>query len=163
MQIKSRNIISKKDKRDLQEYLITRFGDSASEMIQKSFIIESAKTDEGLFYLNNGKIWFFIYDKEFLPSIHCLRESSLKLSKVIVDIGAIRFVTNGADIMAPGVVFFDETIEEGTIVAIHEEKANTIIGVGLSLINSKDFEKTKKGKIVKNIHYLTDSIWESRF
>lgn len=98
-----------------------------------------------------------------IPTIHFLRQHTHSLPKIVVDIGAIRFITNGADVMAPGIVFFDEEIKEGSIVVIHEERANSIIGIGKSLISSKDFSKSKKGKVIKNLHHLRDSIWEFQF
>jgi len=56
-------------------------------------------------------------------------------------------------------IHFDDNIKKNTIVSIHEEKAESILGVGLSLISSQDFKKTKKGKVVKLLHYLKDEIW----
>ena len=52
---------------------------------------------------------------------------------------------------------------KGSIVAIHEEKAETLIGVGQALISGKEFSKTNKGKVIKNLHHLKDSIWELQF
>ncbi|MCK5141231.1 MAG: RNA-binding protein, partial [Candidatus Heimdallarchaeota archaeon] len=48
-------------------------------------------------------------------------------------------------------------------VVIHEEKANAILGVGMSLIDAEEFNKNKKGKVVKLIHHLKDKIWSARF
>ncbi|MHA1707843.1 MAG: PUA domain-containing protein [Candidatus Heimdallarchaeaceae archaeon] len=159
MQIKSRKILSKKDKKNLQEVLMSLYGEKALNLLTKTVVLEEVRTDDGKFYVQNRKIWFFIYNSKMVPSIYCLRETSLDLPSVVVDIGAIKFVTNGADIMAPGVVFFDDNIKEGTVVCIREEKANTILSVGLSLIPAKYFSRTKKGKVVKNIHYINDQIW----
>jgi PUA domain protein len=159
MQIKARKFLSKKDKKLLQTQLSEIYGESIVDLFQKTPNLEEARSDIGKILLKDNRIWFFSYDDVLVPSIYCLRESALKLPKVIVDVGAIRFITNGADVMAPGVVFFDENIHENMIVAIHEEKADTVIAVGLSLIDAQEFEKTKKGKVVKMVHYLKDNIW----
>ena len=95
-----------------------------------------------------------------MPSIHFLRESQIVMPKIIVDTGAIRFITNGADVMAPGIIHFDKQITKGLVVAIHEENANSLLGIGVSLVDSNEFEKTKKGKVIKTIHHLTDDIWK---
>lgn len=160
MQIKARKFLSKKDKKILQVKLSEIYGESIIDLIQKTTNLEEARSDEGKILLKGNRIWFFSCDDILIPTIHCLRESSMKLPKVIVDVGAIRFITNGADVMAPGVVFFDENINKDVIVAIHEEKADTIIAVGLSLINGQEFEKTEKGKVVKMLHYLKDNVWD---
>ena len=159
MQIKARKFLSKKDKKLLQAKLSEIYGESIVDFIQKTANLEEARSDIGIILLKDNRIWFFSHNDILVPTIHCLRESSLKLPKVIVDVGAIRFITNGADVMAPGVVFFDENIHKGRIVSIHEEKAETIIAVGLSLMDTQEFDKTKKGKVVKMLHYLKDSIW----
>lgn len=159
MQMKGRKFLSKKDKKQLQLKLVETYGETLEDFIQITDRLEEARNDKGKVLLKNNRIWFFSLNDMFIPSIYCLRESSLKLQKVTVDVGAIRFITNGADVMAPGVVFFDASIKKDTIVAIHEEKAESIIAVGISLINTQDFEKTKKGKIVKILHYLKDDIW----
>ena len=160
MQIKSRNMLSKKDKKVLLENLVVIYGEGTISSFEKTLALEEIKTDEGIFLVKGGKIWFFDYNKQTIPTIHFLRENQINLPKIIVDTGAIRFITNGADVMAPGIVYFDEKIIEGTIVSIHEETANSLLGVGIAFVNSEKFEKTKQGKVIKTIHHLKDIIWK---
>lgn len=159
MLIKKRKILSKKEKKLLLEDLISEYGEVISSHIELSTMLEEVSTDEGILIAKSGKIWFFNSDGYILPSIYFLRESGFELPEIVVDIGAIKFITNGADVMSPGVVLFNKEISKGTLVVIKEEKANSIIGVGSSLINSEDFNKSQKGKIVKLIHHLKDKIW----
>jgi len=160
VQIKSRNMLSKKDKKVLLETLVEIYGEGTISSFEKTLQLEEVKTDEGNFLVKGGKIWFFDYNKQTIPTIHFLRENKINLPKIIVDTGAIRFITNGADVMAPGIVYFDEKITEGSIVSIHEEKASSLLGVGIALVNSEKFEKTKQGKVIQTIHHLKDIIWE---
>lgn len=162
MQMKSKKTLSNKEKRDLQNKLIEMYGEQVSLYFQKSIILQSIKTEEGSFIVKDKKIMWFIYDDKYLPSIHLLRELELGLPKIVVDVGAIRFITNGADVMAPGIVFFDESIKKSNFVVIHEEKANAILGVGISLINADEFNKNSKGKVIKLLHHLKDTIWSSQ-
>ena len=159
MQIKKRKILSKKEKKILLADLIQEYGEHISSTIGSSIELEEIKADENIFIAKDRKIWFFYLNNKIIPSINFLRESNFELPEVVVDIGAIKFITNGADVMAPGVVSFSEEAEEGFIVVIKEEKAGSIIGVGISLINSQDFRKTRKGKVVKLLHHLKDAIW----
>ena len=53
-------------------------------------------------------------------------------------------------------------IEKGDFVVVSEEKADTIIAVGISLISHEDFRKIKKGKAVRVINHLKDEIWTFR-
>ncbi|MFW9851355.1 MAG: DUF1947 domain-containing protein [Candidatus Thorarchaeota archaeon] len=163
MQIKTRKFLSKKEKKQLLVKLNQVYGESAYNLFQVNSNVEEVKTDKGIFLIKEGKASFFLYEEMYIPTIHYLRGAGSILPKVIVDIGAIRFITNGADVMAPGIVHFDNNIKPNTIVSIHEEKAESILGVGLSLLSSQDFKKTKKGKVVKLLHYLKDDIWNFRF
>ena len=163
MQVKARNHLSKKDKRTLFAQLADLFGEEVEDSIKRDLIIEEVRTNEGTYIVANRRIWVFEYENKKIPTIHYLRNHAYSLPKIVVDIGAIRFITNGADVMAPGIVFFDESIRSGSIVIIHEEKANSILGVGQSLVSSEDFSKTKKGKVIKNLHHLRDSIWGYQF
>ncbi len=163
MQIKARKFLSKKEKKLFFMKLNQIYGEIASNLFQVTSDIEEIKTDKGIFLIKEGKASFFIHEGMYIPTIHYLREADSILPKVIVDIGAIRFITNGADVMAPGIVHFDNDIKTNTIVSIHEEKAESILGVGLSLLSSQEFKKTKKGKVVKLLHYLKDDIWNFRF
>jgi len=162
MLIKKRKILSKKEKKPLLTDLNKEYGDTISSSIGLSTMLEEVITDEGTVIIKNGKIWFFYSDDKIISSIYFLRESGFELPEVVVDIGAIKFITNGADVMSPGVVTFSEEIRKGTLVVIKEEKANSIIGVGSSLINSEDFNKSQKGKVVKLRHHLKDKMWSFR-
>ena len=108
MQIKARNHLSKKDKRALIAHLTEFLGEEIINSLQKDIIIEEVRTDIGTFIVNNSKIWVFDHENMKIPTIHFLRQHTHSLPKIVVDIGAIRFITNGADVMAPGIVFFDE-------------------------------------------------------
>ena len=160
MQIKSRNMLSKKDKKILRENLEDIYGERISSSIETSTNIEEIKTSEGTFLINKGKIWFFDYEGQKVPSIHYLRMNQIHLHKIVVDTGAIRFITNGADVMAPGIVHFDQQISKGSMVSIHEEKADSLLGIGISLVDYESFQDKKQGKVIKTIHHLKDDIWK---
>ena len=78
---------------------------------------------------------------------------------VVVDMGAVRFVTKGADIMSPGIVDADESIVPDDIVIIVEETHNKPLAIGISLISGPEMVENTEGKAIKSIHYVGDSIW----
>jgi PUA domain protein len=78
---------------------------------------------------------------------------------VTVDMGAVKYVYNGADVMTPGIVDADESIKEGDIVWIRDEKNKQPLAVGCALISGKEMILSDKGKAVKSIHHVGDSIW----
>lgn len=162
MIVKSRNVLSNKENKKLADDLLNVLGEQAQTFFNKKDKLEKIKTDKGTFVVKDKEIWFFQWENQFLPSIHCLKGSKLLVHKVVVDVGAIKFVLNGADIMLPGIVHFDNLIEKGDFLVVSEEKADTIIAVGISLISHEDFRKIKKGKAVRVINHLKDEIWTFR-
>ena len=94
------------------------------------------------------------------PSIKAIMEKGLKGDLwVTVDQGAVPYVCNGAHIMAPGVVAVGSDIQKGGFVAVKEEKHDRILAIGVALLSKRELEKTEKGKVVKNLHWVGDPIW----
>ena len=81
------------------------------------------------------------------------------LPKVVVDMGAVPHICNGADVMVPGIVETD-SFEEKTIVRVVDERHGKNISVGVSLMSSNKILEAERGKAVKNIHYIGDRIWK---
>lgn len=83
-----------------------------------------------------------------------------KFPKATVDVGAIKFVCNGANVMRPGIKKFTE-FQKDNIVCIVEESHNKFLAVGKALISSSEMQEIKKGEVVKTLHYISDKYWES--
>jgi len=77
---------------------------------------------------------------------------------VTVDMGAVKFVANGADIMAPGIVAADPALQPGDWCWIKDEKNGQPLAVGKALVAGPAMVRGK-GKAVKSIHHLGDKIW----
>lgn len=74
--------------------------------------------------------------------------------------GAIKFVTNGADIMRPGITKIEPTIKKGDIVRVSDEMHDRILAVGQAMFDAEEMEKNISGKVVKNLHTITDYVWK---
>jgi malignant T-cell-amplified sequence len=98
-------------------------------------------------------------DKTFIPF---LSETSMleKFPKVIVDMGAVKFVCNGATVMRPGIKKYTD-FDKDDIICIVEESRNKFLAVGRALVSSKELETMTKGEVVKNLHYISDEFWET--
>jgi len=114
--------------------------------------------DETVLVLLEGKPVLFQYEGKWLPSLHVLQEKHL-LKKIIVDMGAIKFVTSGADIMRPGITKVDDGLKAGDAAVIVDEKHGKALAVGIVMMSSEELRAADKGKVVKNIHYIGDIIW----
>jgi PUA domain protein len=82
------------------------------------------------------------------------------LPRVVVDMGAVPHVVGGADIMAPGIRKVNGEFAEKQLLVIVDEKHGKYLAVGRALTASGPLAATKKGKVVENIHYVGDLIWE---
>lgn len=77
---------------------------------------------------------------------------------VTVDMGAVKFVANGADIMAPGIVDADKALQPGDWCWIRDERNKQPLAVGKAIVPGAAMIKGK-GKAVKSVHYLGDKLW----
>ncbi len=110
----------------------------------------------------NNKISFFYYEDSLVPTLRYLLEHEV-LPKITVDMGAVKFVVNGADIMRPGIVEIEDGINENDFIVIIDVNNKKPLAVGIALFSSSDMKIQKGGRVIKNIHYVGDEIWnESR-
>jgi len=87
-------------------------------------------------------------------------ETLKKFPNVMVDMGAIKFMCKGANVMRPGIKKFTE-FEKDKIVCIIEESHQKFLAVGKAMVSSTELENMEKGEVVKNLHYVSDKFWES--
>ena len=92
----------------------------------------------------------------FLSEIDTLK----KFPNVMVDMGAIKFMCKGANVMRPGIKKFTE-FEKDKIVCIIEESKHKFLAVGKAMVSSSELENMEKGEVVKNLHYISDKFWEA--
>jgi len=86
-------------------------------------------------------------------------ETLKKFPNVMVDMGAVKFMCKGANVMRPGIKKYTE-FEKNSLVCIVEESQHKFLAVGKSLVASSELENMEKGEIIKNIHYISDRFWE---
>jgi PUA domain protein len=113
--------------------------------------------DDNIILVNNQSL-FFYYDNKLLPTLKLLLENNV-LKTITVDMGAVKFVTKGADIMRPGITKVDDNIEKNEFVAIVDETHLKPLAIGLTLFSGKEILNLSSGNVIKNIHYVGDSIW----
>ena len=84
-----------------------------------------------------------------------------KFPYVTVDMGAVKFVCKGANVMRPGIIKFSD-FESGEIVCVIEESQNKFLAVGKAEMSSKEAQDASKGEVIKNMHYISDDFWETK-
>jgi PUA domain protein len=120
--------------------------------------VEVVKVDFGQIYLVGGKALFFKVGERVLPTLLFL-EFATRAPKIVVDMGAIPYVCNGADVMAPGIVRVEGEFGKGAIVLVVDEKHGKPLALGESLCDAESVRNTRQGAVVKNVHFVSDKIW----
>ena len=97
-------------------------------------------------------------DEDYIPF---LSETEVleKFPNVTVDMGAVRFMCKGANLMRPGIKSFTEFKKED-LVCIVEESKHKFLAIGKAVADSSEVDEMEKGEVLKNIHYISDKFWE---
>jgi len=98
-------------------------------------------------------------DNDYLPFLS-ETETLEKFPNVMVDMGAVKFMCKGANVMRPGIKNFTE-FEKDKLVCIIEESQHKFLAVGKALVSSSELKNMEKGEVVKNLHYISDKFWET--
>lgn len=130
-----------------------------SMLIPENAIVEFLEAEPYPLILVNSQPLIMLVDDKPFPTLKGALKTSIKSHRVIVDMGAVKFLANGADVMSPGIIDADPTIKKGDLVIVVDEKHGKPITIGISLTNGASMIKNKTGKAIKNIHYIGDKIW----
>ncbi|MGM5487940.1 MAG: DUF1947 domain-containing protein [Nanobdellota archaeon] len=149
-----RKHLRKSDIRKLQETVKSLYG---VDLLQKTDTVEEVVDDLSLVYVNERPLFFYHGDR-LVPTLKLLLEQDL-LKKVVVDMGAVRFVTNGADVMRPGIVAIDPAIKTDEVVVVVDENNNKPLGVGIARCSGEKMQMMESGKVVTTIHHVGDPLW----
>ena len=85
-------------------------------------------------------------------------ETLEKFPNVMVDMGAVKFMCNGANVMRPGIKKYTEFVKDD-IICVIEESQHKFLAVGKAMIDSSSLENMSKGEVIKNLHYISDKYW----
>ena len=97
---------------------------------------------------------------EFIPVL--TNKAALdNMPRIVVDMGAVPHVAGGADIMAPGIRSISESVSERRLLVVVDEKHGKYLAVGRALLDAGPMKATKRGKVISNLHYVGDPIWEA--
>jgi len=107
----------------------------------------------------DGKILAFVPGGTPFLTIRGLLRYNATKRFVTVDMGAVKFVYNGADAMGPGIVAADLEIKEGDLVWIRDVKNLRPLAVGRALVPAETMVRKEKGKAVASIHHVGDKLW----
>jgi len=157
MELKNQHRLKDKDVKRYSKELKDKLGEPIFDPEEP---VDIADTEVGEVVLVDNKPVATFFKGEIFPTIKGLLEMNATKKFVTVDMGAVEFVYNGADIMAPGIVDADENISEGDMVWVREVEHKKPLAVGRALTNGKEMIESEEGKVVKNLHHVGDGKFE---
>lgn len=162
MKIKQRHFIKSTEIKLLKGEILKQYdSDFISQIFPKKCNVELILTEKGdTLYAVNNVLTLWKSKEGFIPVLTLLLDNKVDLKSIIVDRGAIRYVTNGADVMRPGITKIDPLIKKGDIVRIADETHNRALAVGKALFDAHAIEAKSSGKVIKNLHTIQDNVWK---
>ncbi|MEK6937424.1 MAG: DUF1947 domain-containing protein [Nanoarchaeota archaeon] len=128
--------------------------------ISKKDLVE--ELDDGTFrlVLINKQPWFFYYGEKLVPTLKLLQTYLGLLKKIVVDMGAVKFMISGADVMRPGIKEIAAGINKDDFVVIMDVNNHKPLAVGIAQLSGTEMQAATSGKVIKNIHYVGDELWK---
>ncbi len=154
MEITSRHHLREDEADEIRDRLRENLG------VELEGTIEEIEVDDDYdILLVDGRPLLARFDDEAFVTVQGALELEPDRGRVIVDAGAVEFVTNGADVMRPGITEVDVDVREGDLVVVVEENHGKALAVGRALVDADDMEGDE-GRVVESLHHVNDELWE---
>ena len=121
--------------------------------------VDEAEAGDVRLVFRRGESLAFLVGEDVAPTVRGLLAFPARRRHVTVDMGAVAFVYNGADVMAPGIVDADSEIRAGDIVWVRDEKNGRPLAVGRALVDGPSMATERRGKAIESLHHVGDDIW----
>lgn len=157
LSFRKRHRLKSKEVKKLSGRMVEAIG---VDMLADEQAVDRARGVDMDFLVIDGRVAYLVLDDVPFPSLRTILDKGLDGMWVEVDEGAVRFLANGADCMAPGVIGVDPTIAEGDMVYVRDGKHKRPLAAGLAMMPGAEMVVAGKGRAVKTLHYVGDRIWE---
>jgi len=151
--------IKNKDVKQIIEEAQHKLGLNLEELFDVKAGVEVVESEVALIYLISGKPVIYKINDHLLPTL-LFSEFATTAPKVVVDMGAVPYVCKGATVMAPGIVRVEGEFAAGSLVLVVDVKYGKALAVGESLMDADVVRQTKKGPVIKVLHYVGDKVWD---
>ncbi|MEM4704235.1 MAG: DUF1947 domain-containing protein [Candidatus Bathyarchaeia archaeon] len=121
--------------------------------------VEASQTEFVTIFWVNAKPILAKTEHDFFPTL-LFEEFFAVAPKIVVDMGAVPFICKGANVMAPGVRGYRGEFRKGDYVFVVDEKHGKALAVAEAMLNSGEAAKAKQGVVARNVHFVSDRIWD---
>ena len=156
MQVKSRHHLRSDEIGALEDSLADRLGiDLDGDGYER---VEFTDVDREV-VLVDGDPLVASFDGDLFVTVRGANAHSPEGHVVTVDSGAISFVSDGANVMRPGITDATADIESGDLVVIVEEAHGKALAVGRAETDGSDMVGDS-GRVVESLHHVGDELYE---
>jgi PUA-domain protein len=156
-----RRFVREKQSRELLSDLFRAVRIDAAQVPSLKPPIELAEVRDLEVFLIEARPVFAKYNDRIVPTLLASPEILSRLPRAIVNMGAVPYVCNGADIMAPGIVSFEGTFDEGDLVLVSDERHGKPLAITEAICKLEDARQLSRGKILRNLHHIGDTLWQA--
>jgi len=158
VEAKRRHVLREREASQLLDEFSKKLNIDIKQVLGTKIHVEVAQTQKAKIFFINDKPLVAIFNDNLLPTL--LFEEALRLlPKIIVNMGAVPHICNGADVMAPGVVRIEKEYKTNDYIVVSDERHNKPLAITTALTDSQTALRMKHGKIAMNIHYVGDNLW----
>jgi len=153
-----RYFLKAKDAKALLEKASEKLKINLEQIFKAKANVELIQTEFAEIYLINNKPSLVKIGENIFPTL-VFNEFLASSPKVVINMGAVPHVCNGANIMAPGIIRFEGEFREGDFVLVVDEKHGKPIAVGEIIYDMDAAKNVTHGIVVRNVHFVGDKIW----
>ena len=151
-----RKQLSKSDIKKINQEIESSYG--VKDFFDKKANVELVKDEFEVVTLDKEPFFFYLEGK-IIPTLKLLLKENF-MKKVTIDMGAVKFIASGADLMRPGITEIEDGINEGNFISVIDVEHKKPIAIGQAMMNSEEMRNAESGKVIKNIHYVGDKLWK---
>jgi PUA domain protein len=156
--IKKRHAIKKSQISALLKKLHETIGEDAS--LYDAPMIEIAETASKFnIYVIDKKSLIMEQDTWAFPTLRGAILRPFSGRRIVVDMGTVPYMINGADVMRPGVVSVTDDVVAGRPALVVDENHNKPLAVVISLYDAAEIIALGMGRVAKNMHHIGDDLW----
>ena len=156
MQVKSRHHLRADEIDDLEATIAAGTGvDLAGDTYE---MVELGDESFGVVLVDDNPDVVRFDDGEAFLTVQGANRHEPTTGIVTVDAGAISFVSDGADVMRPGIVEADAEVGAGDLVTVAEETHGKTLAIGRALVDGPEMVG-ESGKVVESVHHVGDDLF----
>ena len=158
-EITRRQFLREKEAARLLDELSQRLKIDVRELLDaKKPSVEVAQSLSGEVVYLEGKPFAARLKDMLIPTL--LFEKALqRLPRIVVNMGAVPHICNGADVLAPGMVGIDGSFTADSLVVVVDERHKKPLAVAVALVDSQTAQSLSHGKVARNLHFVGDALW----